>query len=91
LLAICSGNYVPELEFETLLGVKIKEAKLIANNYPDLDEYDEEPEGNNDSWLFINNTFANLLGYPHGRETELLKEVSASTTQINDIYEKWRT
>ncbi len=91
LLAVCSGNYVPEYEFETLIGVSVKEAELIAKNYPDVDEYDEEPTGNDDSWLFINNTFANLLGYPHGRESELEKETSVSSVQLKRIYEKWRS
>jgi hypothetical protein len=62
LRAAANGPFFPEWEFSTLFGLTRAEVKDVADRYPDVEENDDEPTGNDDSWLAINNTFANLLG-----------------------------
>lgn len=90
LKAAVYGPFFDESEFQTLFGVTREEARVVADNFPNVDECDSEPYGNDDSWLVINNTLANLIGYPHGKETELHNQTSVKADQLQEIFDKWR-
>lgn len=90
LKAAIYGSFFDEQEFQTLFGVTREEARVVADNFPNVDELDSEPYGNDDSWLVINNTFANLIGYPHGMEAELYNQISVKPDQLQEIFDKWR-
>jgi len=88
--AVVYGPFFDDVEFQTLFGVTREEARIVADQFPNVDEYDSEPFGNDDSWLVINNTFANILGYPHGKSVELSNYISASFEEVRVLFEKWR-
>jgi len=90
LKAAVYGPFFDNEEFYTLFGVYREEAKTISDTFPEVDESDDEADGNDNSWLVINNTFANLLGYPHGMESEWPKYISASKSKVSEIFKKWR-
>jgi hypothetical protein len=88
--AVVYGPFFDDSEFLTLFGVTREEARQVAESFPDVDEYDSEPFGNDDSWLVINNTFANIVGYPHGNVVELSNYISASIEEVRELFAKWR-
>jgi hypothetical protein len=71
-------------EFETLFGLTRNEIKIVAENFPDVDELDD------DSGLAINNTFNNLIGYPNINKSEWAKYISVGPGTVSEIYEKWK-
>jgi len=89
--AIISGDFIDDMEFETLIGVPRRQAEEIAKNYIYVDEYDDNPTGNYESWLLINNTFANLIASPHGKEKELQEYVSVTLEELKWVFKKWRS
>lgn len=90
LRAAADGPFFPDWEFQTLFGITRQEVKAIADRYPDVDEDDDEIAGSNDSWLAINNTFANLLGYPHRQEAAWNSWIDVSPVEVEKIFKKWR-
>jgi len=90
LRAAADGPFFPDWEFQTLFGLTRPEVKAIADRYPDVDKEDDEPAGNDDSWLAINNTFANLLGYPHRQEPTWSSWIDVSPAEVEQIFKKWR-
>jgi len=90
LRAAADGPFFDDAVFHTLFGLSRDEVRDIADRFPDIDEFDEEPTGCDDSWLAINNTFANLLGYPHGQESTWDSYISVSEDEVARIFEKWK-
>lgn len=84
------GPFFPDSDFKIIMGVTRDEAIIVANQFPDVDEYDEEPEGNDDSWLVINNSMVNLLGFPHGKEAVWDRYISATPEKVRHIFYRWR-
>lgn len=89
LIAAAYGPFFDEEDFYTLFGVSRVEAKLVADHFPNVDEFDDSHGGNDDSWLVINNTFANLLGYPHRMEKEWAQYISVSRERVEEVFIKW--
>lgn len=85
------GPFFDEEDFHALFGVTRDEAKVVADHFPKVDEFDDSYGGNDDSWLVINNTFANLLGYPHRLEKEWVRYISVSRERVEEIFIKWRS
>lgn len=84
------GPFFDDLEFQALFGVSRAEAKVVADQFPSVDEFDDSADGNDDAWLVINNAFANLLGYPHKNELPWSKFISVTPQRVKQVYEKWR-
>lgn len=84
LKAAVDGPFFDEPEFHTLFGLERADIGQILNDWPRLDDSDR------DVHLAINNTFANLLYYPHRRETEWPKYISVSAGEVKRIFKKWR-
>lgn len=84
------GPFFDDIEFQTLFGVSREEAKVVADQFSDVDEFDDSTGNNDDAWLVVNNAFANLLGYPHGKESSWSTFISVTPQQVRRIYEKWR-
>lgn len=79
-----AGTFFPDWEFETLFGVEREELKQILTAWPNIDESDSR------TMLSINNTFNNLLGYPHRKEKEWPKYITVSPHEVARIFSKWR-
>ncbi len=90
LRAAADGPFFGDAEFETLLGLSRREVRDIADRFPDVDEYDDEPTGRDDSWLAINNTLANLVGYPQGQDEAWSSHISVSKEEVDRIWRKWK-
>ena len=90
LRAAADGPFFDDAEFHTLFGLSRSEVRAVADRYPNVDELDDSPTGCDDSWLAINNAFANLLGYPHGQEAAWQRYISASAEEVTRIFKKWK-
>jgi len=90
LRAAVDGPFFGEAEFETLFNLSREEVRDVAERFPNIDEFDEEPTGCDDSWLAINNTFANLVGYPRGQDQAWESHISVSREEVNRIFRKWK-
>lgn len=84
LRAVVEGSFFPDSEFQTLFGLERAEIKTVLESWPHLDD-SQEIVG-----LAINNSFVHLLGYPHRRENEWTRFISASETEVTRIFEQWR-
>ncbi len=90
LRAAVEGPFFPDWEFHTLFGLARTGVRAVADRYPGIDKCDEELTGNDDSWLAINNTLANLLGYPHGIEADWSFWIPVSRDGVEHIFKKWK-
>jgi hypothetical protein len=84
LRAAVEGPFFPHLEFQTLFGLERSEVRTVLGAWPDLDE------SNDSVRLAINNSFANLLGYPHGCESQWPQFISVSGGDVSRIFHLWR-
>ena len=82
--AAVEGPFFPDWEFETLFGINRNELKSIVNAWPDIDDTDETVS------LAINNSMANLIGYPHGKKGEWRKYISVSPEEVSAILQSWK-
>lgn len=85
LRAAVHGPFFPEWEFSTLFGLERDEVRTVLESWPNVDDSQESVS------LAINNSFANLLGYPHGLEKEWPRFISVSEGEAKRIFERWRT
>jgi len=69
LRAAAEGPFFPDWEFQTLFGV---ERDLVGRLSHDLHD---TTVAESDKECAVMNTLAHLLGYPHGRDTDLLTYV----------------
>ena len=90
LRAAAFGPFFPDWEFSALFGVTRAEAQAVAERFPHVDEHDDENRGCDDTWLVINNTFVNLLGYPHGQDLAWSQYISATPAHVRRVYDRWR-
>ena len=72
------------------MGLSREEVKEIADRYPEVDEHDESATGCDDSWLAINNSFANLLEFSEEKENEYREYIPVSHAELEAIYTKWK-
>ena len=84
LAAAALGPFFPDWEFVTLFGVERKSVAATAEAWPDVDVSSSEVS------LAVNNSFANLLGYPHGAEERWSDFISVTPIEVRRIFEKWR-
>jgi hypothetical protein len=84
LVAAAEGRYFPDWEFQTLFGVTRVQVAEVLRAWPAIDESREFVQ------LAINNTFSNLLGYPHGKTGQLERELGVTTTRLEQVFTKWR-
>ena len=84
LTASAKGPFFPDWEFHSLFGLNRNEVTAIVNSW---EKIDKESENVN---LAINNSFNNLIGYPHKKNELLPQYISASRDQLEIIFKKWR-
>lgn len=72
--AAVNGPFFPDWEFSTLFGVSRNAAAASLARFPELSAQNE------DDYLTVYNSIANLLGYPHGQWAELeARDLSSET------------
>ncbi len=81
--AAADGPFFPEFEFATIFGCERAEVRDILKLWPNVDDSDSLIS------MAINNTFNNLLGYPHGMEPQVLAMTRASMKEVEALYTKW--
>lgn len=84
LSAIVDGSFIPEWEFQTIMGLNREQVAEIAAQWPSY-----EPNGK--TYSAVNNTLNNLRGYPHGKEQELRDRLSVTPDKFEKLCEKWFT
>ena len=84
LVAAAEGPYFSDWEFQTLFSVTREQVAEILRAWPAIEDSREFVQ------LAINNTFANLLGYPHGKTDQLERELGVTTTRLEHVFTKWR-
>ena len=84
------GPFFGDTEFLALFRVSRSEAKVVADQFPNVDELDDSAEGNDDSWLVINNVLANVVACFEGNELPWGKFISVTPHRVKEVYEKWR-
>lgn len=82
--AAANGPFFDDVEIRTLLGVDREEIESVLSRWPDVDATAE------DVLLAINNSMANLLGYPHGLDGDLLRLVGFDSEEIEAAFETWK-
>jgi hypothetical protein len=78
------GPFFPDWEFDTLFGVRRAEVADVVRSWPHLPVDEEVLE------LSINNTFANLLRYPHEERDAWSHLIQATRAEVERVYYKWR-
>ena len=82
--AAAHGPWFPEWEFHILFGLDREEVAEVFSRWPHLDEADPMVD------TAINNSLANLMGYPHGDEAGVQRWVGASRWELYRVFERWR-
>lgn len=82
LRAAVEGPFFPDWEFASLFGLDRRKLMSILQSGPDLNENDEAVV------LAINNSFNNLLGYPHGLLDKLPDFTRVDSQELTRIYMK---
>jgi len=83
LRAVVDGPYIPDWEFQTVMCVTREEAAAVADSWPD-------PTGAPVTFVTVNNTLNNLLGYPHKRWPELSEYLDADSRPLVAALARWR-
>lgn len=83
LRAAVEGPFFPDWEFQALFGLERKEVRSILKSWPNVDETAESVRA------AINDSFNNLLGYPHGNEKEWPEFITVSPEEVLRVYRKW--
>lgn len=83
LRAIVHGAYVPDWEFQTIMGVTREETAEVASAWPD-------PTGAPFTFVAVSNTLTNLAGYPHKRWPELAEYIGGDGGSVVAALVAWR-
>jgi hypothetical protein len=85
LWAAVNGPFFPDWEFDTLFGFHRDEIRRIAEAWPNWDDDDERRDA-------VNNTFNNLIRYPHGRWDVWHDYISPTEVELRRVYARfsWR-
>jgi len=83
--AAANGPFFPDGEFHTLFGITRERAAEIARQWPSPD-----PSAD-DIGVAINNSFNNLLGYPHRKRDRWGDFISITPQQAAQLFERWRS
>ena len=77
-----NGEYFPDWEFQTLIGVDRQEVRKAASSWLTNEVI---------TYAAMDTTVAvlnNLLGYPHGRVAELERATGVVVDKMNAVFEK---
>ena len=84
LRAAADGPFFPEWEFHALFGLPQSEVRAVADAWPDVELT------NADVALAINNSLANLAGYPHGQDSQWSQWISVERTELDRLLRRLR-
>jgi hypothetical protein len=82
--AAVQGPFIDDGEFETLFGVDRNQAAEVLANWPPADDQEQV------AYLTINDSFVNLLGYPHGKMARLEAMTGLAAPEIASLFQRWR-
>lgn len=83
LRAIVDGPYIPDWEFQTIMGVTREETAAVSAAWPD-------PTGAPFTFVAVSNTLNNFVGYPHKRWPELSEYIGRDGKQVVAALGAWR-
>jgi len=82
LRAAVEGTFFPDWEFETLIGVNRETVRKVQTAWPqqtiDQDEFS----------CAVIGSMSNLIGYPHGKEDELISYVPEGRAAIKNALDR---
>jgi hypothetical protein len=81
--AAVHGPFLPDEEFETLIGLTRTEVERVLESWPDSAAPLEQD-------LAVNNVLLNLLRYPHGKWDAWHDYIDAEPQEVAAILAKWR-
>ncbi|MGJ4789500.1 hypothetical protein [Leptospira koniambonensis] len=85
LAAASSGPFFDhDEEFSTIFGLHRFEVAEIANNWS---MQIKDPET---TVTAVNNSFNNLLGYPHGMDDQRSGWISMSQGELQTVFQEWK-
>ena len=84
LRAAADGPFFDDDEFHTLFGLHRDELRAVVARWPNVSDADE------DVALAINNSFVNLLGYPHYEGKVLSEIVGVGDDEMQRVFIKWQ-
>ena len=84
LVAAAQGPYFPDWEFPIVFGVERAEVAEILRKWPYVEEENKSVD------TAINNTFVNLLWYPHEMTEQLEEELGITVAMLQQVFMKWR-
>jgi hypothetical protein len=80
--AAVEGPFFPQWEFHALFGLTPDEVRTVAHAWPNLDV--TRPNVS----LAVNNSLANLLGYPHGKDSVWSKWISVDRPRLRELFDR---
>lgn len=84
LRAAADGPFFPDWEFHTLFGLERQEVRETADRWP-LPIVDPQIVT-----VAVNNSFNNLLGYPHGKDDVWSEWISVDRPALNELFTRLR-
>ncbi|MEM8855949.1 MAG: hypothetical protein AAGD34_19765 [Pseudomonadota bacterium] len=78
------GPFYPDREFGTLFGFTRKEIQALVDQWPDIDDSDEE------TYAAISNAMNNLIIYPIDNPHLWSDYISVSQSDVARIFSLWR-
>mgnify|MGYP006909079900 CR=1 FL=1 len=84
LVAALKGPFFPDWEFQTLFGINRDALDKVVEDWPNVDET------NDDAFLAINNSFVNLLYYPHDSDQGWDEYNLAPRQTIEKVFHRWK-
>jgi hypothetical protein len=81
LRAASDGPFFEDWEFGSLFGLERSEVRAVLARWPSVLVVET-------TWLAINNSIGNLLGYPHGYD--LQKHIGVDAHELGLVFERWR-
>ena len=84
-VAAVYGSFFDEGEFHTLFGVTREQATQVLEMWPTVNDQAEVV------FLTINNAFANLRHYPHGKQHLIEEMTEVSSKILNELFFRWRS
>jgi hypothetical protein len=84
LRATVEGPFFPDWEFHTLFGLTRDEVKTVYDDWPNVSKF------SHNTGLAINNSFNNLLYYPHRKNDILSEYLNISKDEFREEFNKWR-
>ena len=85
LRATAFGPFFSDWEFHSLFGVDRDEAIRVAESWPNIKETDIS------AGYLINDSFNNLLGYPHRKQSDWKTYIPVSRDKVYNTYHRYRT